>query len=309
MEKNYRKVLTNKEIKRKARESLKGKWEEIVIFSCIYFLIIKVFYLLFLVVDLGDLLNFIPHDKNFIANQGLSIKLIFIIFNINKFFFSGILIYGLSYLSIYSVRDEYCDNKIVFKKSKKLKIFIKTCFINISIAIRKMIWTIFMLDIIIILGLVVFTPCFIDMLSRGYLYDILQFSILPVDIQEMLVQNSLIVFAILLGIIIIYFIIIVKYNFAFFIAVDGENKNFMKCIKTSKEIISEYRIKLLFLYLSFSGWVLVSIITFGIGFVLLKIYVHTSIAVFYDDIKEININNAKIKEIKIDDNSETITLM
>ncbi len=281
-----RKVLTNKEIKRKARDSLKEKWDEIIIFSCVYFLVLKVFWLWFLLIKLGDLLSFIPEQKNFIISQGVDTKTIILVASVIQIFLGGILIYGLATYVLFFIREKYCDNKIVFGKMKKLKVFIKTCFININIIILKIIWANFILAIIIILALAIFTPCFIDMLSRRCLYDILEFNVLPADIQVMLIQNSIIMFALFLGIMIIYFIIIVKYNFAFFISIDKQEKNFLKCIKESKEILSEYRIKLLLLYFSFLGWILISIITFGMGFILLKIYIKTSLAVFYENIKK-----------------------
>jgi uncharacterized membrane protein len=46
-----------------------------------------------------------------------------------------------------------------------------------------------------------------------------------------------------------------------------------------------YKWKFFCLHLRFLGWVLVCILTFGIGFLWLIPYVKVSVAKFYDDIK------------------------
>jgi len=53
----------------------------------------------------------------------------------------------------------------------------------------------------------------------------------------------------------------------------------------SREMMQGHKFDLFYLYLSFIGWFLLSIITFGIGFIWLIPYAQTSVAAFYNDLK------------------------
>ncbi|MCI1786278.1 MAG: DUF975 family protein [Bacteroidales bacterium] len=58
-----------------------------------------------------------------------------------------------------------------------------------------------------------------------------------------------------------------------------------EAIDMSRKLMSGHKFDLFYLYLSFIGWAILSIITFGIGFLWLTPYCMTSVASFYDDIK------------------------
>ena len=53
----------------------------------------------------------------------------------------------------------------------------------------------------------------------------------------------------------------------------------------SREMMQGHKFDLLYLYLSFLGWAVLSLLTCGIGFIWLTPYFQTTIAAFYEDIK------------------------
>lgn len=73
-----------------------------------------------------------------------------------------------------------------------------------------------------------------------------------------------------------------SYSQTFFLLKDHPEYGALQAISESKKRMKGYKGKLFLLYLSFIGWGLLSIITFGIGFLWLVPYVYTSLAAFYD---------------------------
>ncbi|MBB5354810.1 putative membrane protein [Anoxybacillus mongoliensis] len=73
-----------------------------------------------------------------------------------------------------------------------------------------------------------------------------------------------------------------SYSQTFFLLKDHPEYGSLQAISESKKRMKGYKGKLFLLYLSFIGWGLLSIITFGIGFLWLVPYVYTSLAAFYD---------------------------
>ena len=56
-------------------------------------------------------------------------------------------------------------------------------------------------------------------------------------------------------------------------------------IELSERMMKGHKTDLFFLYLSFIGWAILCLFTFGIGYFFLTPYVRTSVAAFYEDIK------------------------
>ena len=56
-------------------------------------------------------------------------------------------------------------------------------------------------------------------------------------------------------------------------------------IGLSEQMMRGHKTELFGLYLSFAGWFILSIFTFGIGFFFLAPYVRTAVADFYEDLK------------------------
>ena len=57
-------------------------------------------------------------------------------------------------------------------------------------------------------------------------------------------------------------------------------------IEKSMRMMDGHKMDLFWLYLSFIGWIILSIFTFGIGFILLEPYIDSSVAHFYEDLKK-----------------------
>lgn len=75
-----------------------------------------------------------------------------------------------------------------------------------------------------------------------------------------------------------------SYSQTFFILVEDKTISAKDAIKKSKAMMYGNKKKLFFLMLRFFGWFLLSILTFGIGFLWLMPYVQITMAKFYEDI-------------------------
>ncbi|MCI3927173.1 DUF975 family protein [Paenibacillus sp. TRM 82003] len=76
-----------------------------------------------------------------------------------------------------------------------------------------------------------------------------------------------------------------RYSMAFFILHDNPGMSAMDALRQSSEMMKGHKGKLFVLYLSFIGWGLLAIITFGIGFLWLLPYMTASLAAFYEQLK------------------------
>jgi len=106
-----------------------------------------------------------------------------------------------------------------------------------------------------------------------------------------LVLNLLMVLFILLWsllLIIPGIIAALKFSQAFYIMNDNPGIKPMDALRQSKEMMYGYKGRLFMLYLSFIGWALLCVLTFGIGFLWLIPYIQLSAANFYEELRNIN---------------------
>lgn len=82
-----------------------------------------------------------------------------------------------------------------------------------------------------------------------------------------------------------------SYSMTFFILSDNKDMKPKEVLRKSKEMMNGYKWKFFCLGLRFIGWGILSILTFGIGFLWLVPYMQVSFAKFYDDLK-----NKTVKE-------------
>ncbi|AZO95435.1 DUF975 family protein [Halocella sp. SP3-1] len=85
-------------------------------------------------------------------------------------------------------------------------------------------------------------------------------------------------------------IAILRYSMTFYILHDHPNIGALEAIRTSKEMMIGYKWKLFCLFLSFWGWIILSILTLGIGFLWLTPYIQTAITNFYQELKSTQAN-------------------
>ncbi len=76
-----------------------------------------------------------------------------------------------------------------------------------------------------------------------------------------------------------------SYAMTFFIMADNPNLSANEAIKASKEMMRGHKTDLFLLELSFIGWILLSVLSFGIGFLWLGSYIYTANAIFYHEIR------------------------
>ena len=77
----------------------------------------------------------------------------------------------------------------------------------------------------------------------------------------------------------------ISYSMAFFIMRDNPDIKAMEAIDASKKMMNGYKWKYFCLGLRFIGWILLGLLTLGIGFLWIVPYISISQAKFYDDIK------------------------
>ncbi|MBQ7624030.1 MAG: DUF975 family protein [Clostridia bacterium] len=76
-----------------------------------------------------------------------------------------------------------------------------------------------------------------------------------------------------------------SYSMAYFIKADNPDYDWRKCIDASKAMMQGHKWDLFVLELSFIGWIIISYLLFGVGFLWLAPYMQASRAQFYESIK------------------------
>jgi len=80
-------------------------------------------------------------------------------------------------------------------------------------------------------------------------------------------------------------IAILRYSMAYYIMNDNPDLKPLEAIELSKKMMYGHKMRLFFLWLSFIGWILLGIFTFGIGFLYVMPYYNATITNFYEDVK------------------------
>lgn len=91
--------------------------------------------------------------------------------------------------------------------------------------------------------------------------------------------------------------IVKSYSYALtpFILKDEPELKYNAAIEKSMRMMDGYKMKLFLLDLSFIGWMILSILTLGIGLLFLQPYMNTARAAFYEDLKA-ELSNANVSE-------------
>ena len=76
----------------------------------------------------------------------------------------------------------------------------------------------------------------------------------------------------------------ISYSLTFYIMADNPTIDPLSAIRRSKEMMYGHRLRMFYLWLRFAGWILLYVLTMGIGVLWLIPYMQTSIARFYDDL-------------------------
>lgn len=108
------------------------------------------------------------------------------------------------------------------------------------------------------------------------------------DFVRVFLMEFLMGLAIAIGLILLIvpgIIIAIGLCMAPYILKDDKEISAMDALKKSWELTKGHKSKLFWLGLSFIGWIILSLLTFGFGFLLLAPYIDTTYAHYYEDIK------------------------
>jgi uncharacterized membrane protein len=79
----------------------------------------------------------------------------------------------------------------------------------------------------------------------------------------------------------------IRYSMAFYVLCDNPDRGAMNALNKSKELMRENKMQLFLLGLSFVGWAVCCIFTFGIGFLWLTPYMALSVVNFYEEVRAV----------------------
>lgn len=79
----------------------------------------------------------------------------------------------------------------------------------------------------------------------------------------------------------------ISYSMSQYIFIDGE-EDAMECIRKSKKMMDGYKADYFVFNLSFIGWILLAIPTFGLIFIYLIPYMSVSQVLYYEELKKLN---------------------
>ncbi|MDV3426390.1 MAG: DUF975 family protein [Bacillota bacterium] len=85
-----------------------------------------------------------------------------------------------------------------------------------------------------------------------------------------------------------------SYSMAYYILNDNPELSAMDVIRESKKLMDGEKARLFVLGLSFLGWIIVGVITLGIGFLWITPYMNATMAAFYEDLKRRKLVNNDI---------------
>lgn len=252
-------MLSISEIKKQAKSNLQGKWSTVVVLSLIY---IAISYA-------------ITYASNFIPFIGIGLLIITI---------------PLQYGLIYSFIKIYRNEKYTYSD-----LFTST-FNNFT-----KIWKVIgnqLLKLIVPIILLIVSTC------------ILVGSITFIYIASNNTSDSNTIYMTLAGIfliigyigyiasIIYLYVKDLLYVLSYYVMYDNPNLTAKQIVEESERIMKGQRGRYFSLGLSFFGWILLVIITFGIGIIFLMPYIQISIAIFYEDrigkLNEVNVENTNI---------------
>ena len=76
-----------------------------------------------------------------------------------------------------------------------------------------------------------------------------------------------------------------SYSMVYYIKADHPEYGWRECLEESEKMMKGYKFKYFLLNLSFIGWILLSVVTFGLASFWVTAYMSTASTVFYDELK------------------------
>lgn len=252
-------MLSSSEIRKQARANLQGKWSTAVLLSLIYIAISFV----------------ISFASNFVPFLGIALLIVTVPLQ-----------YGLIYSFIKIYRNEEYSYGDLFTSAFNN-------FANVWKVVGNQLLKLIVPIILVVVSLFV--------LIAGLVFTV---------IASNTTSDSSTIFTILAGVFLIagyigyiasliyLFIKDLLYVLSFYVMYDNPNMTAKEVVEESERIMKGQRGKYFSLELSFIGWVLLAMLTFGIGIIFLMPYMQISIAIFYEDrtgtLNEANTQNTNV---------------
>jgi uncharacterized membrane protein len=276
------KIKSINEIKKEARQALNGRWAIAILVCFIFILITSIVSILIGIKDISALKNSFSYlqSSQAMGLQGSNSQVIINLNTLVNFIIGGPLLFGLSSFFLKLIRNNDVKVEDLFNGFRK---FGKTFLLKLVITIFSILWSLVVFVPTTIIGIIICIPA-IKNISYENIYGS-EFEILE-NIFAMIIGSLAIVGLIFIIAFIIYSLIIYKYELSYYILVDNEDYDAMTCISQSKKMMKGFKSKLFLLNLSFIGWGILCLMSFGIGFLWLRPYIYTSKAAFYENLKE-----------------------
>lgn len=261
--------MTRAELKRNSKEQIKGNLLKLFLCTLCFSMVSIAFFSNYIIPILESSQNL---NTNTYFTNNFILKFIDILSK-SKPFFSIIAIlsviihsaigYSISKTFLDTVRKKECTLKDFFKNIFNLTVIRQTLKLSILQGIYILLWTLlFAIPEFFIIGFI------LDSIAPGASIAIILF--FP------------------LSLIITLAIVSIPYSMSYYILVDNPNMTSNEIIKESKRIMKGHGFDYFVLQLSFIGWILLSIITFGLAGIYLAPYRNATLANFYEYIKNKN---------------------
>lgn len=274
-------VKTIGELKRAAKEKLKGNWGIAILLTFLATLITNAFSFSG---EISNLINTLSRGLDSlntsieqISEGTLAVTIMVRVGMIINLLIGGSISYGISKFFINLIRREKLKVETLFSG---FKYFGKNFLIQLIVGIFSFLWglVIWIPAVILIIIIIISQTSTISTIDIFYNPNIMSFGLIA----------GLIVIIIITAIIcsIITYLLIARYAMTYYIFVDNPDFAVMECISASKEMMEGNKVRLLLLQLSFIGWHILSILTLLIGYLWLIPYINSSVAEFYNNLKE-----------------------
>lgn len=263
-----------KNLKQVARTSLKGRWALAIVVTFLNIVLLMIPDLLNKEYKVGRLMNLMHQNRLFldydIYSYMNSIEVIRVSFFWRLFIwivnliFVGALSFGISRFFIKLVRRNSPRIEDLFEG---FKILGTTILAHIVLSIFKFLWYSLATILIVFLGIVgtfVFN-------NQIYTEAQLATSILGFGALSLIIYVGISIF-------------LNRYALTYYILSDNRGLEVMDSVNKSVELMKGNKIRLFLLYLSFIGWYVLGVISFGIGFIWILPYVEATIAEFYNSL-------------------------
>jgi len=253
-----RALLSNRELMKNARESLSGNWVMAVVgmiflvgISLSLFLFVATIYSYFGLVNFDIILTF---NFSSIFSQTQSWLMEFVFLWISFFLlFGGAFRVGFCSYFLGISQGEGGNIENIFTGFRR---FFTTFFTNFFIWALLFLWSIF--SILLLIGTLYFIR---DMENSLFILPFFFLFLLPAIAASY------------------------RYSMTCFILADDDDCGVFEAIARSKEMMKKHKVNFFYLQWSFFGWILLSLLTLGFGFLWVIPYIKTSFAEFYENVR------------------------